>query len=33
MADPAIKFDVGTVDKRYWQEYDKAHPFGGAPSQ
>jgi microcin C transport system substrate-binding protein len=33
MTDPSIKFDVGPVDKRYWQEYDKTHPFGATASQ
>jgi microcin C transport system substrate-binding protein len=33
MSDPAIKFENGPVDKRYWQEYDKAHPYGGTASQ
>jgi microcin C transport system substrate-binding protein len=33
MTDPSIKFEVGPIDKRYWQEYDKAHPYGGTASQ
>jgi microcin C transport system substrate-binding protein len=33
MTDPSIKFDVGPVDKRYWQDYDKIHPYGGTASQ
>jgi microcin C transport system substrate-binding protein len=33
MADPSVQFEVGPVDKRYWQEYAKSHPFGGTLSQ
>ncbi len=32
-SDPSIKFQSGPVEKRFWQEYDKTHPFGGSPSQ
>ena len=33
MADPFVKFETGPVEKRYWQEYDKSHPFGGVVVQ
>ena len=33
VSDAAIKFESGPVEKRFWQEYDKTHPFGGSPSQ
>jgi microcin C transport system substrate-binding protein len=32
MSDSSIKFDVTPVEKKYWLEYAKTHPFGGGTS-
>ena len=28
MTDPSIKFEIGTVEHRYWLDYSKANPLG-----
>jgi hypothetical protein len=34
LSDASVKLATGTVDVKYWPEYDEKHPVGGAvPTQ